>query len=83
MKLAIEVTEISSSLYRARCPSLPGCLVLGPSLEEAQERMLRAIRAYVASLDVPDCVELHVHVRGVVIPPDNSKQPAIEAGTCT
>lgn len=53
MKIAVEVIELTTTLYRARCVSLPGCTVIGQSREEVEKRIAVAIRAYLASLDVP------------------------------
>ena len=62
MKIAVEVTELTTELYRARCLVLPGCTVLGRSREEVEDRIAVAVRAYVASLDVSVPVDVHVFV---------------------
>ena len=41
-----------SSFFRAWCPALPGCFVVGQSRQEIQQRMATAIDGYLASLAV-------------------------------
>jgi predicted RNase H-like HicB family nuclease len=62
MRIVIEVVRGSEAVYVAKCPSLPGCIVIDSSLAEAQKRMHHAVQAYLASLDVivPEKLELQV-----------------------
>jgi len=53
MKVAVSVIQESEKLYRARCLSLPGCVVTGESLPAVTREMDCAIRGYLASLKVP------------------------------
>ena len=70
MKIIVTISTESPETYRAACPGLPGCTVRGQSRAEVLDRMGRAARAYVASLDVvvPDRFELQL-------------QEALQAGT--
>ena len=52
MKLVIQISKIAGNLFRACCPSLPGCVVYGRSQDEARERIREAVCGYVASMDV-------------------------------
>ena len=48
MKFIIYIEQVRQSIYRANCPSLPGCSVLGSSVVEAQQKMSEAIVWYLA-----------------------------------
>ena len=52
MKLAIRITQEPNGIYRACCPSLPGCCVYGESNEDVHSRINAAVQGYLASLDV-------------------------------
>lgn len=52
MKLVIRIKEQPNGIYRACCPSLPGCVVCGQTKEDAHSRISLAVRGYLASLDV-------------------------------
>ena len=58
MKIAIEVEELTAQMYRARCPALPGCVARGESLDAVTWEMDRAVRGYLASLEVPPPIEV-------------------------
>lgn len=60
MRIVIEILEISVGAYRARCPALPGCAVVGCSAEDARSKMADAVRGYLASFDIagPERVEV-------------------------
>ncbi|KPK86006.1 MAG: hypothetical protein AMJ81_02235 [Phycisphaerae bacterium SM23_33] len=64
MRMVVMITRRASGEYRASCPALPGCVVSGPSPEEAERRMVQAVRGYLANLDVPPPrkLALHAHV---------------------
>ena len=52
MKLAIKIEQQPDGDYRACCPSLPGCSVLGQTKEDAHALINLAVQGYLASLDV-------------------------------
>jgi predicted RNase H-like HicB family nuclease len=52
MRLAIRITQEPNGIYRACCPSLPGCCVCGESKEDVHSRINMAMQGYLASLDV-------------------------------
>ena len=52
MKLAIKIEQQPDGVYRAFCPSLPGCSVCGQTKDDAHSRIHMAVRSYLASLDV-------------------------------
>ena len=62
MKFVIYIKQIRPSIYRANCPSLPGCSVLGSSAVEAQGKLSEAIVWYLAGLNAapPEKLELQV-----------------------
>ena len=62
MRMVIEILEISVGTYRARCPALPGCAVVGSSAEDARSKLADAIDGYLASFDGagPEHVEIEV-----------------------
>ena len=51
MKLAIKVAVRGGGVYRAWCPSLPGCEVYGDTQQDVQLRIGQAVEGYLASLD--------------------------------
>jgi predicted RNase H-like HicB family nuclease len=52
MRIAVEIGRSEHGGYRAWCPALPGCTVLGQSRKDAADRINEAIRGYLASLNV-------------------------------
>jgi len=62
IRIVTVVLQVSSDTYKAHCPSLPGCAVLGRSRQEAAERLSHAAAGYLASFDaiVPGHIELQV-----------------------
>jgi predicted RNase H-like HicB family nuclease len=52
MKITVQITRGSDGFYRARCPALPGCIVVAPTRDEAHTKISEAIEGYLASLDV-------------------------------
>ena len=62
MRMVIEILEVSAGAYRARCPALPGCAVVGSSAEDARSKMADAVGGYLASFDSagPEYVEIEV-----------------------
>lgn len=67
MRIRIAVGRTSNGVFRASCPSLPGCTVEAATPETVQERMRRAILAYVCSLNAtpPAVIDL-VHASEVI-----------------
>lgn len=66
MKIAIQIEEVTVQKYRAWCPALPGCAVIGGSLQEAQKRLHEAVLSYIASLDASAPARLDMEVCGHV-----------------
>jgi len=62
MKFVIYIEQIRQSIYRANCPSLPGCSVLGSSAAEAQQKMSEAITWYLAGLNAAPAEKLELQV---------------------
>ncbi len=60
MIFTIVISEIGPDWYRALCQSLPGCIAYGTTAQEASREMVTAMRGYLASLDMPEPVELEV-----------------------
>lgn len=52
MRLVIKMASKGSGVYRAWCPSLPGCEVYGQTRQDVRWRIHKAIEGYLASLDV-------------------------------
>jgi len=52
MKLVVRTTRRDGSTFKAWCPALPGCAVIAASRQRAQSRIQRAVKGYLASLDV-------------------------------
>jgi predicted RNase H-like HicB family nuclease len=52
MKIVIIIAKIELGLWTSYCPSLPGCRAVGQSREEAAEKIERAVRKCLVSLDV-------------------------------
>ncbi len=52
MKLAIKIEQQPNGMYRACCPSLPGCSVYGQTKQDAHVKIGMAVHGYLASLDV-------------------------------
>jgi len=50
--MTVRIARGADGFYRAWCPALPGCFVMGLTRDEAQEKVARAIDGYLASLDV-------------------------------
>ena len=62
MKVVIIIVRLPADIHKAHSPSLPGCVALGRSRQEAVERMSRAVAGYLASLDAaaPGDIELQI-----------------------
>ena len=60
MIFSIHIELTKQNVYRADCLSLPGCCAVGPSVDEAQQKMSEAIIWYLAGLNVapPEKLEL-------------------------
>lgn len=65
MKIVTVVAEISSQMYKAHCPSLPGCVVLAQSRQDAAEKLSQAVSGYLASLDAAAPGKIELEVLGV------------------
>ena len=52
MNLSIHIARRNEHAYRAWCPSLPGCQVIGDSVQEARDKIRQAVRGYLSSLEV-------------------------------
>ena len=62
MRIVIEILEVSAGVYRARCPTLPGCAVVGCSAEDARSRMASAVAGYLASFDTAGYERIEIEV---------------------
>jgi predicted RNase H-like HicB family nuclease len=60
MKIAITTAMIEPGRWHSRCPSLPGCRVVGRSRAEVARKINLALRGYLASLDVAVPLEVHL-----------------------
>ena len=49
--LPANISRSPLGYYRACCPALPGCVVLGISRQEAADKLHQAVLAYVAHLE--------------------------------
>ena len=52
MGSAVRIAGLFDGTYRAWCPALPGCAVLGRSRLEAKARIRQAVRGYLEHLEV-------------------------------
>ena len=52
MNLSVHIARRGGREYRAWCPSLPGCMVYGATVQEAKDRIRQAVRGYLSSLEV-------------------------------
>jgi predicted RNase H-like HicB family nuclease len=51
MNLTIRIARQTAGAYRAWCPALPGCTVVGQSMLEVQSKIHDAVRTYVDKLE--------------------------------
>jgi hypothetical protein len=51
MKLLIAVVRMSTGVYRASCPSRPGCTVEAATMKKARDGMVMAVGSCMRSLD--------------------------------
>lgn len=59
MKLVVNIALQAEGVFRAWCPSLPGCVVRATSQDEARHKIESAIRSYMMSLNAAPPTELH------------------------
>ncbi len=59
MKLYIEVRRNDEGGFTAACPSLPGCVSSGLTVQQAKENLEEAIRGYLASMN--NFIPAHLH----------------------
>ena len=52
MRLDVRLSQERDGSYRAWCPSLPGCSVVGESRQQVLIGIRGAVEGYLASLDV-------------------------------
>ncbi len=50
MKLTARIARRADGAFKAWCPALPGCMVLGRTREEAWSKIQLAVSGYLASL---------------------------------
>ena len=66
MRLSVRIRQNERGRYIASCPSLPGCVSSGLTVQQAKENLEEAIRGYLASMsnfiptDIERCVEYKV-----------------------
>lgn len=60
--MVIKITKVESGKFKAICPALPGCCVVGCTPEEAARKIESAIQGYLASLNstAPWKIESHL-----------------------
>ncbi len=58
MKIPARISQIGDNKYRGICPSLPGCVAIGESYDDAEVRLQQVAESYLASLDVLQKVKL-------------------------
>ena len=63
--IAVVVVMREPGHWHSRCPSLPGCVAIGRSKSDVLRNIDLAIRAYLASLDVPFPLELDLSISPV------------------
>jgi len=51
MKFRITIQQDEDGLFVAECPSLPGCISQGKTLQEAKANIQEAAEAYIESLE--------------------------------
>ena len=51
MKIAINIRQAAPGCFRADCATMPGCVAVGQTQEQACENMRSEIASYVASMD--------------------------------
>lgn len=51
MKLAIRIVDNEHGGFTAVCPSLPGCMSMGGTRQEAREKLNEAILGYIAAVN--------------------------------
>ena len=50
MKFRVMIEQDEEGVFIAECPTLPGCISQGKSLEEAKKNIAEAIQGYLESL---------------------------------
>jgi len=50
MRLCVRIRQNERGKYIASCPSLPGCVSVGASEQQARDKLEEAIRGYLASV---------------------------------
>lgn len=65
MKLKIKVKPGVAVGYVAECPGLPGCRSFGPTEQQAEKKLVEAIKGYLASVNnsVPEQIERELELR--------------------
>jgi len=66
MKLCVRISQNERGEFVAVCQSLPGCVSFGGTREQAEERLVEAIRGYIAAMNnfVPERLDREVVVDG-------------------
>jgi len=52
LSIVVVILMVKPGKWHSRCPSLPGCVAIGLSRQDALKNIGLAIRGYFASLDV-------------------------------
>ncbi|MCE5328041.1 MAG: hypothetical protein LLG01_16665 [Planctomycetaceae bacterium] len=52
MNLVVRMAAQADGTFKAWCPALPGCRVLGLTRQEASTKIRSAVRGYLATMDV-------------------------------
>ena len=67
MKFLITITQDEDGMFVAECPSIPGCVSQGKTVEEAEQNIQEAIQECLA-VRVEKGMPLTVTVREVEVP---------------
>ena len=59
MRVCVRSRQDERGGFVASCPSLPGCITVGQTEQQARESLQRAIRGYLASVN--NFVPEHIH----------------------
>jgi len=68
MTICMKVKQIGAGRYEAFCPSLPGCVARGDTVDDALDELAGAMRGYLASLHdfLPGRLETNVAVKSAM-----------------
>ena len=62
LSIVVVILMVEPGHWHSRCPSLPGCVAIGLSRQDALRNIGLAIRGYFASLDVAIPPEMNLAI---------------------